>query len=61
MQDDKDDLTGKRKIKGCPNLQKKRDPTPLGDTVVPLGKMIVYYHVDSERWLNGDKPFSDTS
>jgi len=44
MQDDKDDLTGKRKIKGMPKLVEERDPTPLGDTVVLLGKMIVHYH-----------------
>ena len=32
-----------------PIFVEERDPTPLGDTVVSLGKMIVHYRVDSCR------------
>ena len=44
MQDDKDDLTGMRKNKGIPKFVEKGS-----DSVVLLGKMIVYYHIGSER------------
>jgi hypothetical protein len=43
MQDDKDDLIETRNNRGIPKFVKERDPTPLGDTVVSLGKMIVHY------------------
>jgi len=33
--------------KGYPYSFEERDPIPLGDTVVSLGKMIVHYRVDS--------------
>ena len=43
---------------GIPEFVEERDPTPLGDTVVSLGKMIAYYRVDSSMkrktrsWMN---------
>ncbi len=48
MQDDKDDLTGDRNNNRIPSSLKKRDPTPLGDNVVSLGEMVVYYCVGLE-------------
>jgi len=48
MQDDKDDLTGMRKNNEIPKFVEERDPTPLGDTVGSLGKMIVHYRIRSE-------------
>jgi len=49
MQDDIDGLTGMRNSNGIPKLVEERDPTPLGDTVVSLGKMIVHYRICLER------------
>jgi hypothetical protein len=46
MHDGKDDLTGMRKNSGIPKFIEERDPTPLGDTVVLLGKMVVHYPYD---------------
>ena len=40
---------------------RKRDPTPHGDSVVSLGKMIAYYRIGLKRQLNEDKIFSDIS
>jgi len=36
-----------RRNKGIPIFVEEGDPTPLGDAVVSLGKIIVHYHVDS--------------
>jgi len=43
MQDDKDKTTRERNNNRIPESVKGRDPTPLGDNVVSLGKMVVYY------------------
>ena len=40
---------------GIPEFVEERDPTPLGNTVVSLGKMIVYYRVDSSMKMNERK------
>jgi len=59
MQDGKDDLTGLRNNNGVPKfIWRKRDPTPLRGNVVSLGKMIVYYRIDSYMKT---KLFSETS
>ena len=44
-----------RRNKGIPKFVEERDPTPLGDTVVSLGKMIAYYRVDSSMKMNERK------
>jgi len=44
-----------------PKLVEKRDLTPLGDSVVSLGEMIVYDRISLERQLNEDKLFSGIS
>jgi len=36
-----------RRNKRIPIFVEERDLTPLGDTLVSLGKMIVHYRVDS--------------
>ena len=41
--------------KGDPNLFEERETTPLGDTVVSLGNMIVHYRVDSGMKINERK------
>jgi len=38
MQDGEYDLTGMRNNKGIPKIFAERNPTPLGDTVVALGR-----------------------
>jgi len=57
MQDGKDDLTGRRNHNGIPKFVEERDPTPLGDNVVSLGTMIVYYRIVLQRYLNEDITF----
>jgi len=48
IRDGKGDLTGMRN-NGIPKfVWGKRDPTLLGDSIVSLGKMIVYYHIGLE-------------
>jgi len=41
--------------KGIPKFVEERDPTPLGDIVVSLGKMIVHHRVDSCMKINETK------
>ena len=40
---------------------RKRDPTPLGDNVVLLGNVVVYYRIGSDDSLTKTKSFGDTS
>jgi len=42
MQDGEDVLTGTRNHNGILVFVEKGDPTPLGDSVVSLGKMVVH-------------------
>jgi len=49
MQDDKYDLTVDEKQQRDAQIRWERDPTPLGCSVVSLGKMIVHYRIGSER------------
>ena len=44
-----------RNNNGIPKFVEERDPTPIGDNLVSLGKMVVYYHIGSKRLLNEDK------
>ena len=44
-----------RNNNGIPKFVEERDPTPLGGNVVSLGKMIVYYRIGLECYLNEDK------
>jgi len=48
---------GQETTTGYSNSLTKRDSTPLGDNVVSLGKMIVYYRICLERQFNEDKTF----
>jgi len=41
-----------KRNKRIPIFVEERDPTPLGDTVVSLGKTIVHYRVDSCMKMN---------
>ena len=43
MQDGEDNLTRPRNHNGIPVFVEKGDPTPLGDSVVSLGKMVMYH------------------
>jgi len=49
MQNVKNDLTRTRNNNGIPKFVEERDPTPIGDNLVSLGKMVVYYHIGSKR------------
>jgi len=48
MQDDEDILTGMRNHDGIPEFVEKGDPTLLGDNVISLGKMAVFYGIGLE-------------
>jgi len=43
MRDGEDVLTGTRNHNGIPVFVEKGDPTLLGDSVVSLGKMVMYH------------------
>jgi len=49
MQDNKGDLTKERNNRRMSKIVTERDPTPLGDNAVSLGKKVVYYLIGSER------------
>ena len=49
MQDDEDILTGTRNHDGIPEFVEKGDLTLLGDNVISLGKMVVFYCIGLER------------
>jgi len=61
MLDDIDGLAGTRNNNGIPKLVEERDPTPLGDTVVSLGNMVVYYRIGSNDSLMKTKSFGNTT
>ena len=49
IQEDKYDLTVDEKQQRDAQIRWEGDPTPWGDIVVSLGKMIVHYRIGSER------------
>jgi len=59
MQDSEDVLTETRNHNGILVFVEKRDPTPLGDSVVSLGK-IVMYHCKNDKKSTSSCPLCRT-